>query len=112
VDEEEEVLFELFRRLREYLWKEYGVVLSLRSEGQDFRLRVGSPKPADGEQPYFSLVVALTAHGFRVSYKPSGSPPAEGSVTTLRTRSAEELFELVCGHIADGRRRLMESRQR
>jgi hypothetical protein len=112
VDGEEEVLFELFRRLREYLWNEYGVVLSLRSEGRDLRLRVGSPKPSDGGQPYYSLVVALTARGFRVAYRPWGSPPAEAKVTTLKPHSVEELFDVVRGHIEDGRRRLMEFRQR
>ena len=40
MDETEEVLFDLFRRLREYLVTEYGVGLALKSEGENFTLRL------------------------------------------------------------------------
>src|SRR3954467_9126435 len=97
--EREEVLFDLFRRLREYLVDEYGVGLALKAEGQDFTLRARSRKnPGDEKRPFFALVIAPRDGGYRVSYKPGGVPSAESEVTLVDVGTADELFDLVRGH--------------
>jgi hypothetical protein len=113
MDGKEETLFELFRTVREDLLGEYGVGLSLKAEGQDFTLRVRSRKnTGDEKQPYFAVVVAPTYGGFRVSYKPSGNPPAENTVTVVDDGSAGRLLGIMRGFVEAERKRLIEFRQR
>ena len=112
MDETEEVLFDLFRRLREYLMEEFGVGLTLKAEGHDFTLRVKSrTNSGDQKQPYFALVVAPRDGGYRVSYRPGGAPSAESEVTLVDGGTADVLFDLVRGHVETERKRLMEYRQ-
>jgi len=106
MDEREEILIDLFRRLREDLATEYGVGLALKSEGEDFALRVsGKKNSGDEKQPYFALVLAPDSRGYRISYKPGG-------VTIVKGDSADELLSIVRGYIERERKRLIEYRQR
>src|SRR4051794_23927203 len=112
MDGVEEVLFDLFGRLREYLAEEYGVGLAMKAEGRDFTLRVRSrTNSGDEKQPHFALVVAPRDGGYRVSYRPGGASSAEGEVTLVDGGTADELFDLVRGHVETERRRLMDYRQ-
>src|SRR6185437_2388938 len=113
MDGTEEVLFDLFRRLREYLVDEHGVGLALKAEGPDFTLRVRSrSNSGDEKQPYFALVIAPRLGGYRVSYRPGGAPSADSEVSLVDGGTADVLFDLVRGYLEQERKRLIEYRQR
>jgi hypothetical protein len=113
MDEIDEVLFATFKRLREYLFSQYGVALSLRAHGQDLRLGVrGRANTGDEDQPHYSLVIAPRYGAYQLSYKPGGARPPEGKKTLLEAATAEEMFDIVRSVIETERKRLMEYRQR
>src|SRR3954454_18002463 len=96
MDGTEEVLLDLFKRLREYLVDEIGVGLALKAEGQEITLRARRrPDPTDEKQPCFALVVAPRDGGYRLSYKPGGAPSAESKVSLVDAGTTEELFDIV-----------------
>jgi hypothetical protein len=112
MDGTEEILFDLFRRLREYLVRDHGVGLTLKAEGQDFTLRVRSRTNSNDEkQPYFALVLAPRDGGYRISYKPGGAPTGESKVTLVDGGTSDLLFDLVRGYVETERKRLMDYRQ-
>jgi hypothetical protein len=115
MDRTEDVFVGLFSRLREDLEGHPGVGLALKAEGRNVALRIRSAQDAGDEmRPYFAVVVGLGARdgSFRVSYKPSGVPPADRQVTVVDAESTDRLIELVRGLVETERRRLIDYQRR
>lgn len=113
MDDKEKVLFDLFGTLRAELSEEYGIGISLKSEGPTFTLRVRSQtNPGDEKQPYFALVLEPEQKAFRISYDPKGVPLVQSEVIIVEPGSASRLLSLVRGYIEKERKRLIEYRQR
>lgn len=114
MDRTEEILVDLFSKLRGELKADSGIGLALKAAGPDLTLRVRASKPeGDEKRPYFAIVIGTAERdgSFRVSYKPGGVPLAERQVTIIEDQHpAEELFGLVRRHVEAERRRAVDFR--
>ncbi|WP_165226143.1 hypothetical protein [Aquisphaera insulae] len=114
MDRTEEILVDLFSRLRGELKADSGIGLALKAAGPDLTLRIRTSKPTgDEKRPYYAIVVGTAERdgSFRVSYKPGGVPLAERQVTIIEDHHpVEELLGLIRRHVEAERRRVIEFR--
>lgn len=108
----DEILMDLFARLRAELRAERIVGLALKAQGPDITLRIRSERLAgDEKQPYFAVVVGERDGSFRISYRPSGVPAGHSQVSIIGPDSAEQLLALVREFIETERHRLTAYQQ-
>jgi hypothetical protein len=110
----DKLLLSLFGKLREFLERDYGFLLSLTAEAVRIALRVRTKGDDVRQIPAFVLTVQPAKGAFRISYRPQGQPPAQPETRVVGydergLRSA--LFGIVQGYVETERKRLIEYRQ-
>ena len=105
----EEILYELFARIRYFWLDEYGRSYTIVASTFDIAFRVNGHRPAAPNAPTFTLTVRPTGDGYRVRYRPSGEyapAPEEAVVGYDGPGVLDRLFRVVMGYIEAERKRL------
>ena len=110
----DQVISDLFFKLREILFEEYGTRLALTAAAQDIALSIRASTGSDETIPAFALTVSPRNGAFRVAYRPRGkkAPAPEKRMVRYDEPDVERmLFGVVMGYVESERKRLIEYRR-
>jgi hypothetical protein len=110
----DKVLLSLFGKLREFLERDYGFLLSLTAEAERIALRVRTKGDDVRRIPTFVLTVQPAQGALRITYRPQGQPPAQPETRVVGYAERElrsALFGIGQGYVEAERKWLMEYRQ-
>jgi hypothetical protein len=114
-NDQDDFMWDLFRRLRDALAVEYGTAVVLSSDPADLVLRVRATRSdAPDQYPRFSVTVRRRGEALLVTHRSKGwaaMPTVRQAVADTEPDLRQRVFDLVMGHLAEERRRVIEFRQ-